>query len=67
MLPFITVKVTYEDGDYYVTRINLATLAEAQAYFLGAIHTSEVYSHEKGDFVEIRRRVVNVEEVKQNG
>ena len=58
-----TVKVTYSDGDYYVTRINL-TLAEAQNYFLGAIHTSEVYSHELGDFVEINRRVVNVEVVK---
>lgn len=56
-----TVKVTYDDGDYYVTRINLATLAEAQAYFLGAIHTSEVYSNDKGDFVEIKRKVASVE------
>ena len=57
----ITVKVIYDDGDYYVTQINLATLTEAQNYFLGAIHTSEVYSHDKGDFVEIKRKVASVE------
>jgi len=58
------VKVAYDDGDFYVTRINLS-FEEAQNYFLGAIHTHETYSHELGDFVEIKRRVVNVEIAQQ--
>ena len=64
LTPFIAVKVTYEDKDYYVTRIRLTGFEDARKYFLGAIHTSEVYSHEKEDFVEIKRKVISVEIVK---
>lgn len=57
-------RVTYTDGTSYVTSAAAGiTLSEFEKYITQAPHFSEEYSHEKQDFVEVRRYVGKVEQV----
>lgn len=54
----ITVKVTLEDDDYFLTGIN-TTFEGAQAYYYDEVYEVVTENFETGK--ETRRRIVNVE------